>query len=166
MEKISWILRPHWRQAFERLSNCEEQTDQLRLDMKRISLLQHEFVEFIPNELIDGHIYISIRFRSVSHRCCCGCGIKTVTPLNPRDWTLLFDGKTVSLTPSIGNWSLDCQSHYWICRNEVVWARQFSKSEIDAGRALERFRRARSFSEKCICLARFIPLWIRNKLRH
>ena len=134
--------------------------------MTKLNSIQFEFVKYIPEAMDDGVLYVSIPFRTVLHRCCCGCGIKTVTPLTPNDWKLVFDGETVSLTPSIGNWSLDCQSHYWIRRNKVVWARQFSKSEIDAGRVLERFRRARTFSEKCISLARFIPLWIRNKLRH
>lgn len=134
--------------------------------MTKLNSIQFEFVKYTPEAMDDGVLYVSIPFRTVLHRCCCGCGSEVVTPLDPSDWKLLFDGKTVSLTPSIGNWSLDCQSHYWICRNKVVWARQFSKSEIDAGRALERFRRVRSFSEKCISLARFIPLWIRSKLRH
>lgn len=134
--------------------------------MTKLNSIQFEFVKYTPEAMDDGVLYVSIPFRTVLHRCCCGCGSEVVTPLDPSEWKLLFDGKTVSLTPSIGNWSFDCQSHYWICRNKVVWDRQFSKSEIDAGRALERFRRARSFSEKCISLARFIPLWIRNKLRH
>lgn len=134
--------------------------------MTKLNSIQFEFVKYTPEAMDDGVLYVSIPFRTVLHRCCCGCGSEVVTPLDPSDWKLLFDGKTVSLTPSIGNWSLDCQSHYWIRRNKVVWARQFSKSEINAGRALERFKKARSFSEKCISLARFIPLWIRNKLRH
>ena len=134
--------------------------------MTKLNSIRFEFVKYTPEVMDDGVLYVSIPFRTVLHRCCCGCGSEVVTPLDPRDWTLLFDGKTVSLTPSIGNWSLDCQSHYWIRRNKVVWARQFSKSEIDAGRALERFKRARNFSEKCISLARFISLRIRNKLRH
>lgn len=134
--------------------------------MTRAYSVQHEFASDIPEVLRDGVVYVSIPFATVLHNCCCGCGREVVTPLDPSGWKLTFDGETVSLHPSVGNWSLDCQSHYWIRRNKVVWARQFSKSEIDAGRVLERFRRARTLSEKCISLARFIPLWIRNKLRH
>jgi Family of unknown function (DUF6527) len=33
--------------------------------------------------------------------CCCGCGEKVVTPLRPTDWKLIFDGKTISLDPSL-----------------------------------------------------------------
>jgi hypothetical protein len=50
-------------------------------------------------------IYISIRFATVGHKCCCGCGREVITPLSPTDWSLTSDGETVSLHPSIGNWS-------------------------------------------------------------
>ena len=33
----------------------------------------------------------------------------------------MFDGRTISLNPSIGNWSYPCRSHYWIKGNRVVW---------------------------------------------
>jgi hypothetical protein len=83
--------------------------------------IKPEFVEFIPDELKDGEIYVSMRFRTATHLCCCGCGNKVVTPLQPTDWKLIFNGKTISLEPSIGNWNFACRSHYWIRNNEVVW---------------------------------------------
>jgi len=52
----------------------------------------------------------------------------------PTDWTLLFDGKTVSLEPSIGNWSFPCQSHYYIRKNRVKWAPKWSREQIERGR--------------------------------
>jgi hypothetical protein len=58
-----------------------------------------------------------------------------VTPLSPTDWKLTFDGVSVSLHPSIGNWSLPCRSHYWIDRGKVKWAAQWSDEQIQAGRA-------------------------------
>ncbi len=100
-------------------------------------VLKHEFVEFIPDELKEGTLYVSIRFATAAHLCCCGCGSKVVTPLRPTDWKLIFDGKTVSLDPSIGNWSFACRSHYWIIRNRVKWAQQWSEEEIRAGRAYD-----------------------------
>ena len=113
--------------------------------MKQKIVLKHEFVEFIPGELKEGTIYISIRFGTASHLCVCGCGNKVVTPLRPTDWKLIFDGKTISLEPSIGNWSFACQSHYWIRNNRVRWAAQWSKDEIDAGRTHDRFAKERYF---------------------
>ena len=103
--------------------------------MRPTVTLKHEFVGFIPETLADGTIYISIAYSTVAHKCCCGCGHEVVTPLSPTDWKLIFDGDSVSLDPSIGNWSFACQSHYWIRRNRVQWAEQWSREEIQAGRS-------------------------------
>jgi hypothetical protein len=96
--------------------------------------LKHEFVEFIPEELEQGTVYVSMRFATASHLCVCGCGNKVVTPIRPTDWILIFDGKTVSLEPSIGNWSFPCQSHYYIRKNRVKWAPKWSRDQIERGR--------------------------------
>lgn len=103
--------------------------------MKQEIVLTHEFVEFIPEELKEGTIYISIRFATASHLCWCDCGSKVVTPIRPTDWKLIFDGKTISLDPSVGNWSFACQSHYWIKNNRIKWAPHWSKEEIQRGRS-------------------------------
>ncbi len=102
----------------------------------RISL-KHEFVEYIPKSLKEKTIYISIPFATAAHKCCCGCGNEVITPISPTDWQLIFDGQSISLNPSIGNWGFACQSHYWIERNTVKWAPQWSKDRIRAGRALD-----------------------------
>lgn len=102
--------------------------------MKR-ELIQHEFVEDIPEELKDGVLYISIRYRTASHLCACGCGDKVVTPIKPPKWHLTFDGDTVSLSPSVGNWQQPCRSHYWIRNNQVDWAKPWTDAQIEAGRA-------------------------------
>lgn len=96
----------------------------------RRNAITFEFVEFVPRELEDGKLYISTTYATAVHRCCCGCGSKITTPLAPSEWSLTFDGKTVSLQPSIGNWSFPCQSHYWIRRNAVEWAGRFSPKQI------------------------------------
>ncbi len=101
--------------------------------MVREIVLSHEFVEFIPNELKERTLYISYTYCTVLHKCCCGCGREVVTPLSPTDWKIIFDGKTVSLYPSIGSWNLPCQSHYFITSNRVVWAPRWSREEIEAG---------------------------------
>jgi hypothetical protein len=103
--------------------------------MRDMLRLTHEFVDYIPEDPKEGVIYISIPYTTAVHKCCCGCGNEVVTPLSPTDWKLIFDGQSISLTPSVGNWNFDCRSHYWIQRNTVEWARQWSRAEIDAGRA-------------------------------
>jgi uncharacterized protein DUF6527 len=113
--------------------------------MRQEVVLKHEFVEFIPDELEEETIYVSIRFATASHLCCCGCGNKIVTPIRPTDWKLIFDGKTISLDPSIGNWSFACKSHYWIRNNRVKWARRWSQNEIETERAHYRLAKERYF---------------------
>ena len=104
----------------------------------RQSHLNPEFVEFIPEQLEDGVLYISMTYAVVSHKCVCGCGHEVVTPLSPTDWQLFFDGRGVSLSPSIGNWSIACRSHYWIRDNNVDWAANMSSRVINQGRVLNK----------------------------
>lgn len=91
-------------------------------------------MEFIPDRLEDGVIYVSIRFNTISHACCCGCGSEVVTPLSPAGWSFSYDGQTISLDPSVGSWALQCKSHYWIDRNRVSWAAQWSARKIASAR--------------------------------
>ena len=93
-----------------------------------------QFVEFMPKVLDEGVLYVSMTYATASHRCFCGCGMKVVTPLSPTDWRLTFDGDSVSLHPSIGNWSYPCRSHYILRGNRVVWAGPMSETDIQAGR--------------------------------
>ena len=85
--------------------------------MKDPVRLTHEFVDFIPDRPEPGVLYVSIRYATAVHLCACGCGNKAVTPLTPKDWKLTFDGESISLHPSVGNWGFPCRSHYWI-RND------------------------------------------------
>lgn len=109
--------------------------------------LAHEFVEFIPEELKERTLYISIQYCTAVHKCCCGCGREVVTPLSPAAWRLTFDGKTVSLYPSIGSWNLPCQSHYFIRNNTVVRAPKWTKKQIARGRAREARTREKYYTE-------------------
>ncbi len=115
--------------------------------MKPEIVLACEFVEFIPEELKEGTLYISEAYGTAVHKCCCGCGREVVTPLSPTGWQLTFDGKSVSLYPSIGSWSLPCQSHYFITRNKVVWAPKWTKEQIARGRAQEARARERHYAK-------------------
>src|SRR5579862_6384361 len=79
----------------------------------------HKFVEHLPDQLEEGVLYISIRYATAAHNCYCGCGREVVTPLHPTKWRLAFDGVSTSLSPSVGSWSLDCKSHYWLENGRV-----------------------------------------------
>lgn len=97
-------------------------------------IIQFKFVEFIPDKIEDKTLYISVEYSTAVHNCICGCGNEVVTPLSPTDWELRFDGKTVSLSPSIGNWSFECKSHYFITRNLIQHARRWKNLEIEEGK--------------------------------
>lgn len=102
--------------------------------MNRIYSVRHQFVESAPRQLEPGILYVSFKYSSVLHTCCCGCGREVITPLSPAQWSLTYNGQAITLEPSIGNWSFPCRSHYWIRANKVVWGRQFSQERIDAVR--------------------------------
>lgn len=111
----------------------------------RQQAMTHRFIEYVPDELADGVLYVSIPFATATHRCCCGCGHEVVTPLTPTDWSLNFNGETVSLTPSIGNWSFPCRSHYWIQKGQVIWARTWTDRQIAAGRSFDTMAKDRHY---------------------
>lgn len=100
--------------------------------------MSHVFVDYLPDTLEDGIVYVSIPFDTVVHRCCCGCGLQVVTPLSPTDWRLTYDGRSISLYPSIGNWDFPCRSHYWITAGRVEWARMWSAQEVERARDRDR----------------------------
>ena len=111
-----------------------------------------EFVDEIPGELDPGKLYVCCRYRAVKHLCACGCGIGVNTPLHPTGWTLICDGVSVSLWPSIGNWSEKCQSHYSIRNNKIHWASKWSRHRILKTRKardleLERYFSGNTYSE-------------------
>jgi hypothetical protein len=105
--------------------------------MMRTAFLRPEFVRAIPEKLNAGTLYVSIDFATAAHCCCCGCGREVVTPLTPTDWRITYDGVSISLFPSVGNWNFPCRSHYWIDGGRG--ADQWSDGMIAAGRVRDRF---------------------------
>jgi hypothetical protein len=113
-----------------------------------------EFVDFMPDRLAAYVLYISIPFATVKHLCACGCGSEVVTPLGSTDWTLIYNGESVSLYPSVGSWNLPCKSHYVIWRNAVRWAPRWTEQQIETGGS--RTDAQRNVSSP-ICLAKATP---------
>ena len=116
--------------------------------LKKYRIIRPEFVEFIPDETKEGVLYISIRYNTATHKCPSGCGEIVVTPITPTDWTLIWNGESVSLYPSIGNWSLPCQSHYWIRENRIVWSRKWDTQEIELAKDIDKRNKAYYFNHK------------------
>lgn len=97
---------------------------------RRLEDITPEFVDEIPKEPEHGKLYLSCHYRAVVHLCACGCGAKVSTPLHPTGWRISYNGESVSLSPSVGNWSEKCQSHYVIKDNRVLWAGQLPRDKI------------------------------------
>ena len=57
----------------------------------------HEFVDFIPADLDDDVLYVSLPYTTVMHLCACGCGMKVASALDPTDYAITFDGETTGL---------------------------------------------------------------------
>ncbi len=110
--------------------------------------MKHEFVEFLPDNLEEKVIYVSVNFGTVAHKCCCGCGNEVYTPLSPTDWKLTFDGESITLHPSIGNWNFNCKSHYWIRNNEVEWSDAWTDEKIRSGRLHDELKKKRYYEER------------------
>ena len=83
----------------------------------KIDEFEVKSVSRIPSKLEEGIIYICLECQVAVHLCACGCGEKTVTPLGMNGWTLSFRDGELSLSPSIGNFSIFCKSHYFIENN-------------------------------------------------
>jgi len=77
----------------------------------------------------DGELWYSEEFQTASHLCACGCGSRTITPIDANNWTLQIseDGYTFTLSLSIGNYQYPCGSHYSIVDSKVVWYKLIPK---------------------------------------
>jgi len=83
--------------------------------MKTLKKVEVEFKKFdflLPKYLEDNIIYISEEYETATHKCLCGCGLPSVTPLDKNGWTIdTLNGK-LTMKPSILNRT--CKAHYII----------------------------------------------------
>lgn len=110
--------------------------------------VQHRFVELIPDKIEDGILYISLDYGAVIHNCACGCGSEVNTPLSPTGWEMSYNGEAVTLSPSVGNWSFNCRSHYWITDGKIEWASSWSDERIHRIRKVENEDRNKFYESK------------------
>lgn len=99
--------------------------------------IELERVRYMPKQLKPGILYVSEEFDIALHLCPCGCGSKIKTPLGPTEWSFQETDGGPSLDPSVGNWQQACQSHYWIYRGEIRWAKKWTPGQIASGRRHE-----------------------------
>lgn len=103
-----------------------------------LQTLRHRFVELIPDDLEEGVLYISMEYATAVHNCACGCGNPVISPFSRTDWKFSFDGESISLYPSIGNWNFSCRSHYFITNSRIHHCRKWNEKEIEAGWDLDK----------------------------
>lgn len=106
-----------------------------------IKQLRPRLVSVIPEDPETGVLYVSVEYATTLHLCACGCGQEVVLGISPDDWRFCWDGQTISISPSVGNWSLPCQSHYIIRHNGIQWTRPWSDEKIARGRAADAARK-------------------------
>lgn len=70
-----------------------------------------------------------------------------MAPFTPTDWKMTFDGETISLRPSIGNWTLKCRSHYVIDRGKVIEAGPWSDEQVEAERRRDSAAKAHFYGQ-------------------
>jgi len=120
-------------------------------------------ITHLPIKLEANFLYVSEEFEIAGHLCPCGCGSKVITPLGINEWSLSVIEEKPTLKPSIGNWQLPCQSHYWIRRGEILWSNKWSDEEIEAGRLAEEQQRKEYYDELERTVTYQISRWERLK---
>ena len=121
-----------------------------------IDRIQAQVVTTIPSDPLPGVLYVSIEYATTLHLCACGCEHEVVLSISPKDWQLCWDGETITLDPSVGNWSFPCQSHYLIRHNRIVRAGRWDEEQIARGRAADAQRKR---PQPAAAVSSAPPLW-------
>ena len=106
------------------------------------------WVEDMPWVLEEGKVYVSIVHTLTEHLCACGCGEEISLRISPSDWDITYDGETISIWPSIGNWQLPCRSHYFITENRTEEAGPWNETRIQEERQQDKRQKVRKLRKK------------------
>lgn len=112
------------RELWENREALDKYIKRLReLMCEKINEVKPVYVDYMPDAMEPGKLYISTQFELAIHLCACGCGGQTVTPLKEGEWKLTDKGGVITLRPSIGNFSGEnpYHAHYYITDNKIEW---------------------------------------------
>lgn len=123
----------------------------------KLQRIQHHFVEFIPEKLESGTLYISLEYNSASHLCACGCGNEVVTIFGPADSSITYNGRGVTISTSIGNSNFPCKSHYWISDNHILWESRMTPQLTALSRAKDKAVKAKEYDQSSPDVALSVP---------
>lgn len=87
----------------------------------KITKIQIKNVGIIPNDLEEWVLYLSERYWLSKHKCFCWCGSDVVLTLDRWSHYIHFMDWTLTVSPSIGSFSIPCNSHYFIKNNTIEW---------------------------------------------
>lgn len=105
--------------------------------MMRSETFTYRRVETLPQVLDPGVLYHVDNYATAAHLCACGCGHEVATALGPDRWRLVVKRGRVTMTPSIGNSSFPCRSHYFITCGCVRWAGEYTPAMIARARRFD-----------------------------
>jgi hypothetical protein len=132
--------------------------------MSKITEITCTFVDSAPERLRPGTMYISTKYRAIVHLCLCGCLEKVVLNLDSdsNSWSFTYDGRSISIAPSVGNIGLPCRSHYIVRRNRVRWLPRLLDVEPTVALGLGRHY------EECreVSMPKWLPRWFLRRRRH
>jgi hypothetical protein len=112
----------------------------------RLQRIQHQFVEFVPEKLEPGKLYVSAWSTTPRTTCApAGAAYEVVTILGPADSSITYNGRGVSISTSIGNSNFPCKSHYWIEDNRVLWESRMTPQLTAFSRARDKAAKAREY---------------------
>lgn len=111
----------------------------------KLQRIQHKFIEFVPEKLEPGTIYVSLEYNTANHLCACGCGSEVVTILGPADSSITYNGRSISISTSIGNSNFPCKSHYWIEESRVLWESRMTPQLTAISRARDKAGKVREY---------------------
>lgn len=86
-----------------------------------VDILETIELKYIPEDLVEGFLYVSKEFNSAIHLCPCGCKKEVILPLTKDGWSYTEKDGLYSFTPSILNNRYECNSHYYITNNIIDW---------------------------------------------
>ena len=75
------------------------------------SALTHQFVHYIPADLAEGILYVSLTYNTAVHRCACGCGEQGRHPHHPSRLAALLRRRGSITHPVDRELGLPCRSH-------------------------------------------------------
>lgn len=133
----------------------------------RIKKVEPIFVELMPpfDEIVGGKLWISMKYRTATMRCPCGCKHLVVISFHPKRWSLCYDGKTITLKGSIWSATSKCGSHYFIINNMIRHAEHIPSTRISEYQELEKNKMSQWRREKQEAVPKILPIRLWERLK-